>query len=328
MPSRGDPKAPKFDPSRPRELRPYFEELDFHFRIAGITDGATQKLYSRRYLDVDTADLWESLPEFSDPSKSFDEFKSAIVALYPGAEDERKWSVADLNDLVLERSRIGIMTLGDFGDYYRRFLAVTAYLRSKNRLSQEDQCRKFLDGLHPELRGRVLQRLQLLLPAHYPDDPYALSEVEAASRFVLHGTTTTVRSPTSTPVTTTQVVVKTEDPPSSVEALAQALQKALFPQGNAPARAQQTGAGPRREGGACNFCGGTDHFIRECGVVQDYITAGKIRRDVEGRVVLSTGAFVPRGIPGRWLRERVDEWHRQNPGQLAQGQLMLDVLPQ
>jgi hypothetical protein len=34
---------------------------------------------------------------------------------------------------------------------------------------------------------------------------------------------------------------------------------------------------------------------------------------------LSSGAFVPRDIPGEYLRDRVDEWHRRNPNQLATG---------
>jgi hypothetical protein len=36
---------------------------------------------------------------------------------------------------------------------------------------------------------------------------------------------------------------------------------------------------------------------------------------------------VPRAISGRWLHNRVDKWHRQNPGQLAAVSMMLDVLP-
>jgi len=46
MPSRGDPKAPKFDLNRPRELHLYFEELVFHFTQASIVDHATKKLMS------------------------------------------------------------------------------------------------------------------------------------------------------------------------------------------------------------------------------------------------------------------------------------------
>ena len=46
MPSRGDPKAPKFDLNRPRELHLYFEELMFHFMQASVVDHMTKKLYS------------------------------------------------------------------------------------------------------------------------------------------------------------------------------------------------------------------------------------------------------------------------------------------
>jgi len=38
-------------------------------------------------------------------------------------------------------------------------------------------------------------------------------------------------------------------------------------------------------------------------------------------VILSSGAFVPRDIAGRYLRDRIDEWHRRNPNQLAAGTL-------
>jgi hypothetical protein len=71
----------------------------------------------------------------------------------------------------------------------------------------------------------------------------------------------------------------------------------------------------------CNFCGKA-HFIRDCDLVGDYIRAGKCKRNHEGKVVLPTGAFVPREIPGTLLRERIDEWHHRNPNQLAAATLV------
>ena len=53
---------------------------------------------------------------------------------------------------------------------------------------------------------------------------------------------------------------------------------------------------------------------------------GKVRRNVDGKVVLSTGAFVLCDIVGRYLKDCVDEWHKRNPGQLAAAQLMYTVL--
>lgn len=67
---------------------------------------------------------------------------------------------------------------------------------------------------------------------------------------------------------------------------------------------------------ACLMCDGP-HLVNACDVVLDYIKAGKCRRNHEGKVVLSTGAYVPREIPGKNLKERIDEWHNRNPGQLA-----------
>jgi hypothetical protein len=107
--------------------------------------------------------------------------------------------------------------------------------------------------------------------------------------------------------------------PSSLDALAQAFAKAFLPQistaqtGVTAPRPQSASSAPRRDNSpnVCNFCGSADHFIRECGSVQDYINAGKIRCDVDGKVVLLTGAFVPCDISDHWLRDQVDEWHRQ-----------------
>jgi hypothetical protein len=101
---------------------------------------------------------------------------------------------------------------------------------------------------------------------------------------------------------------------------------------------QQAGARPRNAGsaaagvsgsgnrGACNFCGSTDHFIRDCDVMVEYTKAGKCKHSsASGKVVLPSGAEVPRGIPGTWLRDRVDKWHCQNPGQMGAVQMFFEV---
>ena len=67
----------------------------------------------------------------------------------------------------------------------------------------------------------------------------------------------------------------------------------------------------------CNFCGVPRHFIRECEVVEEFIRFGKCKHSPEGRVILPSGAQVPCSIQGAWLCDRVEEWHHQNPGQMA-----------
>ena len=74
----------------------------------------------------------------------------------------------------------------------------------------------------------------------------------------------------------------------------------------------------------CNFCGVPGHFIRECEVVEEAIRFGKCKRNHEGKVVLPSGAMVPCSIPGALLCDCVDEYHRQNPRQLAM-QMLFEV---
>jgi hypothetical protein len=41
--------------------------------------------------------------------------KSAIFKLYPGSESERKWTIADMDKLVREQLRMGILDVSDWG---------------------------------------------------------------------------------------------------------------------------------------------------------------------------------------------------------------------
>ena len=51
--------------------------------------------------------------------------------------------------------------------------------------------------------------------------------------------------------------------------------------------------------------------------MEEAIRFGKCKHSPKGKVVLPTGAHVPHSITGMWLHNHVDEWHRQNLGQMA-----------
>ena len=329
MPARGDRTAPTFDPHQPRELRRYFADLDFHFVRSAVVDEQEQKKHACRFLDVDTCELWESLTTFTDNAKTFKEFCDEVYGLYPGSEEERKWSVSDMDKLVGETSRIGILSLSELGDYHRRFLAITVFLLSKSRISVAEQGRAFARGFQPELWARISQRLQLKFPDHFPDDPYNLQDIHDAARFVLHGTTAAY-SATSTDVSRTAPAappanaIKAEDLATMFERLTDTFVKAIAAQGTSRP-ADRPSRQPGQGGDNCMFCGSPEHFMRACPEVTEYIRIGKCKRNIDGKVVLSSGAFVPREITGGNLKDRVDEWHRRNPGQLATGQMMFTV---
>ena len=124
--------------------------------------------------------------------------------------------------------------------------------------------------------------------------------------------------------------VKLEALTAAIASLGEVVKTAL------QAQTQQAGAAkPRNQGPAaagtgglsqsiCNSCGVPGHFIQECEIIEEFIRFGKCKRNPKGKVVLPSGAMVPRSITGTWLHDRIDEWHRQNPGQLA-AQILFEV---
>jgi hypothetical protein len=329
MPAHGDHTAPKFDLTHPRELHCYFSDLDFIFRCAGITDNTEKKQYAVWYVNVNTSKLWEALPKYSNNTKTYSNFTKVIYALYPGSEKKHKWSVADMDKLVGEQQWLGVLSLGDLGEYYRQFLSITSFLISKHWLSTVEQSRAFVHGFQNKSWMCILQCFQLKLCNHFPDDPYRLEDIHEATQYVLHGMTSTIGSTSLPTITaaaeamtntsTNSEATKKEDLATMFKSFIKVLQQKT-PESDTPRQLQLRGTNT----GECVFCG-LLHYICKCSTVQEYINTGKCKRNDEGKVVLPNRLFVQCDIPGHWLRDRIDEWHRQNLGQVA-AQMMYNLL--
>ena len=351
MPARGERSAPYFDDSRPEELNRYFADLQFLLNRFQVVNENERKQAAVKYLKICTEQLWTTTRTWANQTAIFDEFKTEVFQLYPGTSADQTWSIQDLDLLIGQTSRVGILTTTDLGEYYRQFLLISRYLISMNRLSTHEQSRSFFCGLQPSLEGRVRQRQQLKFLNHLPDDPYDIAAVYEAVSYVLMGSAAmgVVQVPPppaqilpAPPVTATTSTSPGDPAMVKIEAMIAAAMASFGDKiGDKikDAITQQAGARPRNAGsaatgvsrsgnrGACNFCGSTDHFIRDCDVVVEHTKAGKCKHSsASGKVVLPSGAEVPRGIPGTWLRDRIDEWHRQNPGQMGAAQMFFEVM--
>jgi hypothetical protein len=333
MPAARHHTAPKFSSDQPRELQRYFEELNNLFGPAGITEDVEKKSQTVRYLDVDQSDLWKGLKGYSDREVSYEDWKEEVINLYPGADEKTKWTMSDLDKLVGERARLGIYNLADLGAYYRVFLMISSFLLNKGKISEAEQSRAFVRGFSTELWERIGRRLEIRVTNHVPDDHWDLNDIKAAGEYVLHGTAPTalpgsnysegnVRelgragpSVKAEPTSSGLAVSKVEE---MFEKFAQTIVTAVASRnrvGNTGGTGS-TGADGRAPGN-CNFCGELGHFIPNCKEVERYEREGKIKKNPEGRIVLVTGAWISRTLKGNCLMEKVDEWHRINPGNIA-----------
>jgi hypothetical protein len=115
------------------------------FTMCSIMGSDQMKRHACSYLDIDSAELWEPVPEFA-TGVSFNNFQIAIHKLYPGLETNHKWSISDMDKLVGKQLHVGIFDASDLGMYYRLFYNITQFLCTKNRISEAEQSRAFVQG--------------------------------------------------------------------------------------------------------------------------------------------------------------------------------------
>jgi hypothetical protein len=326
MPIRGERGSPTFDQSKPNTLGRYFTQLEQLFTRCKIETDAEKKQYAASYIEPELADSWEALPEYADDATTYLKFKEQLFELYN--QVGLRYILSDLDMLVGERQRIGMKNLQDLMDFHLRFNTIASYLLASQLISAREQSQAYLRVFDKSLQARVIMRLQIKFPNHHPAMPYTIPEIYEAAKWVLQGVPNTFNvtastHPVSNPASTSNAqdtgFIKAEQFGTFLNEFAKTIVDALQTSNsrNRPSGPSDSSA-PRNL--KCNF-DGCERFIRDCPAVDEYIKQGKCKRNHEGKVILPSGAFVPRDIPGQNLRDRIDEWHRRNPNQLAAGSL-------
>ena len=183
MPLHGNKNVLRFDPKKPHTLHSFFEDLEYCFDSVGIADEKQKKMHARRYVEIDMQDLWISLKAYSDPAQTYEQFKKAVHKFYPGSEDTKKWTLADLMHVIDQRKTMGLITLGDLADYHRQFIVISTFLRAKDRISKGGEMRRFIEGFPADMAERVKQRLQIIHPHKDQDEEHDIADVEQAAEF-------------------------------------------------------------------------------------------------------------------------------------------------
>ena len=322
MPARGERAAPTFDKTKPRELLRFFDDLEYLMERAAITSETDKKKQAVRYTDFDTEQVWKTFPEFKNNTTTYLEFKQAILVHYPDASGDFIYSLRDMDLLIGERQRIGISSTQDLSDYHLQFMSITTWLKEKKHLGELEQQRAYIRAFQTALLTAIQNRLQLKNPDHHPSIPHTVEKVYEAARFVLQGTTQSYFPTTTHPAAQAAITSKSANYEPTVKREELNTIFAEFTKNivevlnqNNRGRANNNNNAATRQT-SCNFCG-EEHYIRECKHVDEYCRAGKCKRNQDNKVVLPSGAFVPREIPGTLLKDRIEEWHRRNPNQLA-----------
>jgi hypothetical protein len=98
MPARGHSTAPRFD-GNALNLHLYFKEVNSLSTDAGLNEEG-KIWHALRYASREDNELWSTLPEAVAQPPDYAKFRDAIIKLYPGADDERKYAESDLERLI------------------------------------------------------------------------------------------------------------------------------------------------------------------------------------------------------------------------------------
>jgi hypothetical protein len=138
MPMRTECSAPIFDSNEPRTLVRYFEDLNMLLACANVANIDQRLRYSRNNVLISVANLWEVLPE-ADGQHTWEQYKAAVIALYPEIESGKRFSNTDLDRIVVSWSQRGIRTLGKWAEFYCKFLQISRYLLNQHKLLTNEQ---------------------------------------------------------------------------------------------------------------------------------------------------------------------------------------------
>jgi hypothetical protein len=74
--------------------------------------------HALRYASREDNELWSTLPEAKAQVPDYTRFRDAVVKLYPGADDERKYAESDLQWLIDTQWQYGIESRAELRHYY------------------------------------------------------------------------------------------------------------------------------------------------------------------------------------------------------------------
>jgi hypothetical protein len=98
----------------------------------------------------------------------------------------------DVDMLIGECLHAGILTASDLAQYFCTYYTIMEFLKSRGHMSDIDQSHMFVQGFQLELWATIKNHLAIKFPDHYTDDPYPLSNINEAAKFVLHGSTPSI----------------------------------------------------------------------------------------------------------------------------------------
>lgn len=338
MPSPYDRNAPRFD-GHPLSLGRFFGEIERLGRSCQLSPREMIE-HTLAYLAWNEHNTWKELPAAA--GSDWERFKQEIIAIYPGADEDHKYTFYDLEALANRQAITPMTSRYQFGEYYRQFLTIGMWLFRRNEISQRERDMVFFSGFDPLFRERLTARLRLKMPDYPPRQPWDMGDVAEAALYLLDTISATNEPtgfPSHTPYTQSYLQPQYSIPPAPPAVTTQTsipppprpretydlstmeqfftseafVSKLAGKLGGLPTTSAQhsNSLSTQHRNTDCSFCSDPRHFHHKCPTAEEYIRKGLCIRTAERRIALSDGTVITARVsPGKDIKEKLDNYYK------------------
>ena len=125
LPIQHERSAPVLDAADPSTIWQYFEDLEVLFARHRVSDDAEKKRAATQYPSLEVECLWQSACAFSDPARTYADFKEEVIHMYLEIARDRIHTLADLEEAIRQAAWKDIWSKAELGAYYCRFCLVS-----------------------------------------------------------------------------------------------------------------------------------------------------------------------------------------------------------
>ncbi|KAG2071724.1 hypothetical protein BDR04DRAFT_977839, partial [Suillus decipiens] len=135
MPGPGSSKVPAFN-EETLELQEFLELFEDLASSYGLNDADKCKMIVQ-YVNLETKRFWVTLTGYE--SKDFGALKTNILGQYPGAAKGARYTICDLERVILNMAESDISTETELLQYYHQFRPIAVWLVTNSKISTREQ---------------------------------------------------------------------------------------------------------------------------------------------------------------------------------------------
>ncbi|KAA1473777.1 hypothetical protein DENSPDRAFT_840269 [Dentipellis sp. KUC8613] len=136
-----------------------------------------------QYCSRKTADFIQALESYQNPD--WDQLKKDLLKYFDADRCTKRYLKRDLTKYIKATREKKMATLQAWRKYARGFLSIAGWLRSTNKISEEEEASYFWGGIGYRLRDKIENRLYALHPTYNRSHPFSMEEVNEIAESIL-----------------------------------------------------------------------------------------------------------------------------------------------